>query len=424
MASEKINMPQLGESVTEGTISSWLVGVGDKVNKYDPIAEVMTDKVNAEVPSSFTGTIKELVAQEGDTIEVGELMCYIDTEGGSSSDKGSESKSSSEKQETVKEEEPSEDQSMKKRYSPAVLRMAQDNDIDLSQVNGSGRGGRITRKDIEKVIASGEVPKADESKTDSKAAPVQKSEPSQEKPASAPQPTTQTGDIEIPVTGVRKAIAQNMVRSTQEIPHAWMTVEADVTELVKYRAEIKDEFKQKEGYSLTFFAFFVKAVAQALKEYPQLNSTWAEDKIIQRKDINLSIAVAKDQELFVPVIKNADEKSIKGIAKDIYELAMKARSGKLTSDDMKGGTFTVNNTGSFGSIHSMGVINHPQAAILQIESIVKRPVIINDMFAARDMVNLSLSLDHRILDGLVCGQFLARVKEILENTNKETTKIY
>ncbi len=424
MASEKINMPQLGESVTEGTISTWLVGVGDKVNKYDPIAEVMTDKVNAEVPSSFTGTIKELVAQEGDTIEVGELMCYIETEGGSSSATGSESKSSDEKQDMTKEEEPSEDQSMKKRYSPAVLRMAQENDVDLNQVNGSGRGGRITRKDIEKVISSGEVPKADDSKTDSKAAPVQKSEPSQQKSAPAPQPTTQEGDIEIPVTGVRKAIAQNMVKSTQEIPHAWMTVEADVTELVKYRGKVKDEFKQKEGYSLTFFAFFVKAVAQALKEYPQLNSTWAEDKIIQRKDINLSIAVAKDQELFVPVIKNADEKSIKGIAKDIYELAMKARSGKLTSDDMKGGTFTVNNTGSFGSIHSMGVINHPQAAILQIESIVKRPVIINDMFAARDMVNLSLSLDHRILDGLVCGQFLARVKEILENTNKETTNIY
>ncbi|MBP1950411.1 dihydrolipoamide acetyltransferase family protein [Virgibacillus litoralis] len=423
MASEKINMPQLGESVTEGTISSWLVGAGDKVNKYDPIAEVMTDKVNAEVPSSFTGTIKELIAQEGDTIEVGELMCYIDTEGGSSSDTGSEPKSSNEKQEIAKEEASSEDQSMKKRYSPAVLRMAQENDIDLNQVNGSGRGGRITRKDIEKVIASGEVPKADESKSDSKAASVQKQESSQ-KSTPAPQQTTQAGDIEIPVTGVRKAIAQNMVRSTQEIPHAWMTVEADVTDLVNFRGEVKDEFKQKEGFGLTFFAFFVKAVAQALKEYPQLNSTWAEDKIIQRKDINLSIAVAKDQELFVPVIKNADEKNIKGIAKDIYELAMKARSGKLTSDDMKGGTFTVNNTGSFGSIHSMGVINHPQAAILQVESIVKRPVIINDMFAARDMVNLSLSLDHRILDGLVCGQFLARVKEILENTNKETTNVY
>lgn len=423
MASEKINMPQLGESVTEGTISTWLVQVGDKINKYDPIAEVMTDKVNAEVPSSFTGVIKELVAQEGETIEVGELMCYIDAEGGGSTANDSSTKAESkesEKAEPVQEE--TKDQSMKKRYSPAVLRMAQDNDIDLVQVSGTGKGGRITRKDIEKIIESGEKPKASEVMS----APTKQSEatPTPTKAPSTPTPTPQAGDIEIPVTGVRKAIAQNMVRSTTEIPHAWMTVEVDVTDLVTYRNRVKNEFKQKEGFGLTFFAFFVKAVAQALKEYPQLNSMWAGDKIIQKKDIHLSIAVAKDQELFVPVIKHADEKSIKGIAKDISELALKARSGKLTSADMQGGTFTVNNTGSFGSIHSMGVINHPQAAILQVESIVKRPMIVNEMFAARDMVNLSLSLDHRILDGLVCGNFLARVKEILENMNKDTTNLY
>ncbi|WP_233881130.1 dihydrolipoamide acetyltransferase family protein [Virgibacillus halodenitrificans] len=419
MAQEKINMPQLGESVTEGTISSWLVAPGDKVNKYDPIAEVMTDKVNAEVPSSFTGTIKELVADEGQTIEVGELMCYIDTEesqSGAANEETSE-KTDYEASEEVKGET---DTSMKKRYSPAVLRMAQENDIDLSQIEGSGRQGRITRKDIEKIIKSGNIPQ--ESTTSSEVTVNQsKTEPSKMKSEQNQSVSSSAGDIEIPVTGVRKVIAQNMVRSKQEIPHAWMTVEVDVTDLVTYRNKVKNDFKQKEGFSLTFFAFFVKAVAQALKEYPQLNSTWAEDKIIQRKDINLSIAVAKDQELFVPVIKHADEKSIKGIARDIYELAMKARSNKLTSSDMQGGTFTVNNTGSFGSIHSMGVINHPQAAILQVESIVKRPVIVNDMFAARDMVNLSLSLDHRILDGLVCGQFLARVKEILENMNSSTS---
>lgn len=431
MAKEKINMPQLGESVTEGTIESWLVAPGDKVNKYDPIAEVMTDKVNAEVPSSYTGVIKELVAQEGDTIAVGDLMCYIDTEdnsGGTDSEKETDSGGADEQQ-PVKEEKKSEqpvangDQSMKKRYSPAVLRMAQENDIDLEQVSGSGKGGRITRKDIEKIIESGEIPKAEVPKPETKTKDEAPSAP--EHPVSStPQQTAQTGDVEIPVTGVRKMIAQNMVRSTQEIPHAWMTVEVDVTDLVNYRNEMKNDFKQKEGYSLTFFAFFVKAVAQALKEYPELNSTWAEDKIIQRKDINLSIAVAKDNELFVPVIKHADEKSIKGIARDINDLAAKARAGKLSADDMQGGTFTVNNTGSFGSVQSMGVINHPQAAILQVESIVKRPVIYQDMFAARDMVNLCLSLDHRILDGLVCGRFLSRVKEILENTNKATTNIY
>ncbi|MEN1970152.1 dihydrolipoamide acetyltransferase family protein [Lentibacillus sp. N15] len=420
MATEKINMPQLGESVTEGTISSWLVGVGDQVNKYDPIAEVMTDKVNAEVPSSFTGVIKELVAQEGDTIEVGELMCYIDTEGGSANEQEESKTDTSPAKPDGKSVGSDTDQSMKTRYSPAVLRMAQEHDIDLTKMNGSGKSGRITRKDIEKLIASvGTAQKMSQSQPE----PKQPAQETDQQPTTSAK-TPQSGDIEIPVTGVRKAIAQNMVRSKQEIPHAWMTVEVDVTDLVSYRNHIKDDFKQKEGFGLTFFAFFVKAVAQGLKEYPQLNSTWAGDKIIQKKDIHLSIAVASEDKLFVPVIKHADEKSIKGIAKDIYELAGKARTGKLTADDMQGGTFTVNNTGSFGSIHSMGVINHPQAAILQVESIVKRPMIINDMFAARDMVNLSLSLDHRILDGLVCGRFLARVKAILEHMNKDTTSVY
>lgn len=232
------------------------------------------------------------------------------------------------------------------------------------------------------------------------------------------------GDIEIPVNGVRKAIAANMVKSKHEVPHAWMMVEVDATNLVRYRESIKREFKQTEGYNLTYFAFFVKAVAQSLKEFPEINSMWAEDKIIQKKDINISIAVATDTAVLVPVIKHADEKTIKGIAREISELAQKVRTGKITADEMQGGTFTVNNTGSFGSIQSMGIINHPQAAILQVESIVKRPVIIDGMIAVRDMVNLCLSLDHRILDGLVSGRFLARVKEIIETTTPENTSIY
>ncbi|MDQ0350961.1 2-oxoisovalerate dehydrogenase E2 component (dihydrolipoyl transacylase) [Alkalibacillus filiformis] len=428
MAVEKVTMPQLGESVTEGTISSWLVQVGDQVNKYDPIAEVMTDKVNAEVPSSFTGTIKELVAQEGDTIEVGGLICYMETEGGSSEESGEQPSTSTEKEEsTTSSEQSDEDQPMKKRYSPAVLKLAQENDIDLNQVNGSGKGGRITRKDLEKIIESGEIPQAEEAPKAESAQSEQPAAPAQQAPkapSSQPAASAQPGDVEIPVSGVRKAIAQNMVKSKTEIPHAWMTVEVDVTNLVKFRDSKKNEFKQQEGYSLTYFAFFVKAVAQALKEYPQLNSMWAGDKIIQKKDINLSIAVASDDQLFVPVIKHADDKSVKGIAKDVVELATKARDGKLTNDDMQGGTFTVNNTGSFGSVQSMGVINHPQAAILQVESIVKRPVYIDGMFAPRDMVNLCLSLDHRVLDGLICGNFLQRVKEILENMSEENTSIY
>jgi len=215
-----------------------------------------------------------------------------------------------------------------------------------------------------------------------------------------------------------------MVKSKHEIPHAWTMIEVDVTKLVQYRNKLKDSFKKEEGYNLTFFAFFVKAVARALKEFPEINSTWAGDKIIHKKDINISIAVATEGALFVPVIKNADEKSIKGIAREITELANKARTGKLTIDEMQDGTFTVNNTGSFGSIQSMGIINHPQAAILQVESIVKRPVIKDNMIAISDMVNLCMSLDHRVLDGLVCGRFLQRIKQILETTSEETTPIY
>ncbi|MEK3808037.1 dihydrolipoamide acetyltransferase family protein [Bacillus sp. FSL H8-0547] len=435
MAVEQMTMPQLGESVTEGTISKWLVSVGDTVNKYDPIAEVMTDKVNAEVPSSFSGVIKELTAEEGDTLAVGEIICKVEV-GGSAETEAPAQAETPEAEKSVQEpaQEQEQDQSNKKRYSPAVLRLAQENDIDLSQVNGTGAGGRITRKDVQQLIESGNIPKAAEAGKQAPAAAEKQAPSAQKETTAAPAPakpapgasvSAQPGDVEIPVTGIRKAIAANMLRSKHEAPHAWTMMEVDATNLVEYRNSLKNEFKQKEGFNLTFFAFFVKAVAQALKEFPQINSMWAGDSIIQKKDINISIAVATDDALFVPVIKHADEKTIKGIAREISELAGKVRAGKLSADDMKGGTFTVNNTGSFGSVQSMGIINYPQAAILQVESIVKRPVVMNNgMIAVRDMVNLCMSLDHRVLDGLICGRFLARVKEIIEQTSKETTSIY
>lgn len=432
MAIEEMKMPQLGESVTEGTISKWLVKVGDKVNKYDPIAEVMTDKVNAEVPSSFTGVITELTANEGDTLAVGEVICKIEVEGGSAPEAKEEVKEQKETAEAKSEkaEANAVDAPNKKRYSPAVLRLADEHNIDLEQVNGTGAGGRITRKDLMKLIESGNIPKKGEAKT-TEAAPAVQEQPkaapmaATQKEQPAPSIPTMPGDVEIPVSGVRRAIAQNMLRSKHEAPHAWTMMEVDVTNLVELRNFIKDEFKKKEGFNLTFFAFFVKAVAQALKEFPQINSMWAGDKIIQKKDINISIAVATDDALFVPVIKHADEKTIKGIAREISELAKKVRTGKLAAEDMQGGTFTVNNTGSFGSVQSMGIINYPQAAILQVESIVKRPVVMdNGMIAVRDMVNLCMSLDHRVLDGLICGRFLQRVKEILENMTKENTSVY
>ncbi|MFE8702550.1 dihydrolipoamide acetyltransferase family protein [Cytobacillus sp. FJAT-54145] len=434
MAIEQIKMPQLGESVTEGTISKWLVSVGDKVNKYDPLAEVMTDKVNAEVPSSFTGVIKELIAGEGETLEVGEVICTIELEGSAASDAPAET--SKEEAPAVEPAPTAQDTTNKARYSPAVLKISQEHGIDLTQVQGSGAGGRITRKDLLKIVESGNIPSAGDKVEEPKAvqagqavsqpAPTPQVQPAATKTAAAEvNVPVVPGDIEIPVTGVRKAIAANMLRSKHEAPHAWTMIEVDATNLVEYRNSLKNEFKAKEGFNLTFFAFFVKAVSQALKEFPQINSMWAGDKIIQKKDINISIAVATDDALFVPVIKNADEKTIKGIAREITEYAGKVRSGKLSSADMQGGTFTVNNTGSFGSVQSMGIINYPQAAILQVESIVKRPVVMNNgMIAVRDMVNLCMSLDHRVLDGLVCGRFLQRIKEIIENMSKENTSIY
>ncbi|EAE3773421.1 2-oxo acid dehydrogenase subunit E2 [Listeria monocytogenes serotype 1/2b] len=417
MAVEKITMPKLGESVTEGTISSWLVKPGDTVEKYDAIAEVLTDKVTAEIPSSFSGTIKEILAEEDETIEVGEVICTIETADAGSSEPVAEVEETEtkapEKQETKQVKLA--DAPASGRFSPAVLRIAGENNIDLSTVEGTGKGGRITRKDLLQVIENGPV--ATKQDVQSQSAP-------QDKTATPAPVRSAAGDKEIPINGVRKAIAKHMSVSKQEIPHAWMMVEVDATGLVRYRNAVKDSFKKEEGYSLTYFAFFIKAVAQALKEFPQLNSTWAGDKIIEHANINISIAIAAGDLLYVPVIKNADEKSIKGIAREISELAGKARNGKLSQADMEGGTFTVNSTGSFGSVQSMGIINHPQAAILQVESIVKRPVIIDDMIAVRDMVNLCLSIDHRILDGLLAGKFLQAIKANVEKISKENTALY
>ncbi|WP_434120822.1 dihydrolipoamide acetyltransferase family protein [Salinicoccus roseus] len=427
---EEVLMPKLGESVTEGTIEKWLVKPGDTVEEYDPLCEVITDKVTAEVPSVFEGTIKELLVAEGDTVEVGTPVCLMETDGAGEAGKADEDEGSA----TASEEAaPSSDQNQedapsstgkveqgaqkkgKTRISPVVMRLAEEHDLDLNTIEGTGFEGRITKKDVLKTIEAGP-----------QTAGTQPEAPMSKEPEAVPVPAAQNimaGD-EIPVTGVRKAVASKMVQSSQEIPHAWMMMEVDATNMVNVRNSHKSAFKEREGFNLTFFSFFVKAVAETLKEYPMLNSSWQGDKIVLNRDINISIAVAGDDKLYVPVIRNADDLSIKGIAKQVGELAALGRSHKLTQEHMAGGTFTVNNTGAFGSVQSMGIINHPQAAILQVESIIKKPVIIDDMIAVRHMVNLCLSIDHRILDGLVAGQFLKAVKERIEAYSVETTSIY
>lgn len=421
---EKLVMPQLGESVTEGTVSKWLVSVGDTIKKYEPVCEVTTDKVTAEVPSSFNGTILEIVAEEGATIPVGGLICYI-----LSHDQNNTLKTST--HDTSKQTEGSSNQLVtpmenKQRYSPAVLRLAQEHNVDLSTIDGTGNGGRITRKDILHAIAIKQDivapavleppnipptinPRDDVIKKQTEKTPIQK------------EGVMDKVDQKVPNTAIRKAIARRMVTSKHEAPHAWFTIECDVTNLVRYRNQIKHDFKQKENMPLTYLPFFIKSIVESLKEFPIFNSQWTEEEIILKKAINISLAVATDHALFVPVLKDADHKSIFGLAKEINMLARKTREGKLTVEDVTGGTFTVNNTGSFGSILSNPIINYPQAAILSVEAIVKRPVVMNDMIAIRDMMNICLSFDHRIVDGLVSGRFLQTVKNKIEAYGSETT---
>ncbi|MEB7779395.1 2-oxo acid dehydrogenase subunit E2 [Mammaliicoccus fleurettii] len=424
-----VKMPKLGESVHEGTIEQWLVKPGDTIEEYDALCEVITDKVTAEVPSTYSGTIKEIVVEAGETVDVGTVICRMEVEGDIPTDENVGSSevvhdslqvAETDQEDNVANKNNSDNKLNNGQYSPVVFKLASENNINLENVKGTGNLGRVTKKDILNAIENGTVDVSNtQQNVEEKTTEVSN--------ASFQNVSNESRNIpgdSVPINGVRRAIANKMVQSVNEIPHAWMMVEVDATDLVKTRQHHKTSFKQNEGYNLTFFAFFVKAVAEGLKKYPMLNSTWANDEIKIHKDINVSIAVASEDKLYVPVIKNADDKSIKGIAKEINDLATRGRKHQLTSQDMQGGTFTVNNTGSFGSVSSMGIINYPQAAILQVESIVKRPVVVNDMIGIRDMVNLSLSIDHRILDGLMAGEFLKYVKERIQSMTVENTSIY
>lgn len=392
-------MPKLGESVHEGTVEAWLVEPGSKVNEYDPLCEILTDKVTAEVPSSFEGVIEKILVDVGETIEVGTPICEIKV---SNKVHEKEPEQKSQPQTNKKDNNSTDTQKEIKRISPVVMRLASEHNVNLDDVEGTGQFGRVTKKDILSYIdnlVKNEAPKTDKPSTDIK---------------------TTSDSSRLELTGVKKAIANNMVKSKTEIPHAWMMIEVDATELVHLRNKYKDAFKS-EGIKLTYFAFFIEAVAKALNTNKILNSSWQGDSIQIHDSINLNIAVSADDDLYVPVIHNADMLSIRGIAKKLAQLAEKGRTHALTSEDMHGGTFTINNTGAFGSIQSQGVINHPQAAILQVESIVKKPVFIDEMLAARYMVNLCLSIDHRVLNGVDAGKFLQDVKKNIESIDSETT---
>ena len=446
-----VTMPQLGESVTEGTIARWLKAEGDEVEKDEPLAEVDTDKVNAELPSPMAGKIEKFLVSEGATVDVGTEIALVAAAGeedespaaeGPPSESAAGEAPTEELLATETEAQPvSEDGANQHavaeardggdgrgevrdaetlrltRSSPVVRRLADEHDVDIEEIPGTGIGGRVTKKDIEGYIEKREAAPA----TDGKDAPARPEATPQPEPAPERERVEiYEGDQVVELTSIRRAIADRMSRSKHEAPHAWSMVEVDVTGLVALRESLKEEFAEREGIRLTYLPFIVKAVVEGLKEYPVLNSVWDGDRIIVRKQINVGVAVDLEDALIVPVIPDADELNTLGLARKIDDLVRRARSRQLGPDDVSGGTFTVNNPGALGSVVSVPIINYPQAAILSAEAVVKRPVVVDDAIAVRSMMNLEVSFDHRILDGGTALRFLNAVKRRLESYTPES----
>jgi len=427
-----VKMPQLGETVTEGTVGRWLKKVGEAVAKYEPLLKVETDKVASEIPSPFAGTLAKILVEEGTTVPVGAAVCEINESASAGATpvqqtaplttSGNASQSAVSAVPAVSNVEQPAAQRLQVavrdgiRYSPAVRKLAREHRLDLGQLTGSGRGGRLTAKDVMQHVESGSARFSPAAQAASAVTSVSPERPApvaaHVKPAAVAPPAE--GDTAIRVTQMRKTIAEHMVLSKTTIPHAWSMVEADLTDLVKWREREKDAFKAREGVNLTYLPIVVLAVCGALREFPLVNATWAGDKIILRKQINVGIAVDIEDGLVVPVIKDADHMSLSGVARKLVDLVNKARSRKLTMEEMSDGTITVDNTGALGSIASYPIINPPQAAIITTEAIVKRPWVVNDAIAIRSIMNLCLSLDHRVLDGSVASRFLQSVKRRLE----------
>lgn len=442
MAKFEIKMPKLGESITEGTIISWSIKVGDTINEDDILFEVNTAKVSAEIPSPVSGKILEILFKEGDTVSVGTVVAIVELEG----EEGEEEAST----EAAKQEEPtpastpakaeekatpaapakvSEEKVSKgtadRWYSPVVLQKAKDAGIsqsELDSVPGTGYEGRLSKRDIElyidnkkKGVSTTPAPAA---KASTPAAPA----PSQESaPKAAPVQVTE-GDQVIPMDAIRRIIADRMVASKKISPHVTNVIEVDVTKLVNWREQNKDTFKKREGVSLTYMSPIVEATAKALKDFPRINSSVDGYNIIEKKRINIGVAVSlNDGNLIVPVIKDADKLSLSGLAVSVNNMANKARANKLSPDEIQGGTFTITNFGSFKSLFGTPIINQPEVAILGVGIIEKKPVVVEtpegDVIAIRHKMYLSLSYDHRVVDGMLGGNFLYRIAEYLENWN-------
>ncbi|MGH2529534.1 MAG: 2-oxoglutarate dehydrogenase, E2 component, dihydrolipoamide succinyltransferase, partial [Actinomycetota bacterium] len=428
-----VNMPQLGETVIEGTILKWLKQEGERVQQDEPLFEISTDKVDTEVPSSAAGVLTKILVPEGQTVAVGTPVAEIDGAEAAGGLAGAEAPPDSarapvEPPSVAAPEAPPErgagpgsapapaapapaapaapaaagtlpDRGAKSQIvSPLVRKLAQEHDLDLSQVVGTGTGGRITKNDVLAFVASRETAVAT-------APPAE--------PAAAPAPAGAREEV-VPMSHIRKAIAEHMTRSLQVSARAWNMVEVDMEKIARLREATKEAFKAREGFNLTYMPFVSRAVTDALLAFPLVNAELRGEEIAVKHYVNLGIAVSYDQGLIVPVVKGADTMNLVGLARAINDLAVRARAHKLQPDEVHGGTFTITNPGPFGSIMSVPIINQPQTAILAFDSVQKRPVVVDDAIAIHHMVYISMSWDHRVIDGALASQFLGRMKENLE----------
>ena len=432
MALVEMLMPKMGESIMEGTILNWLKKVGDKIEQDESVLEVATDKVDTEVPAAHAGILKEILAEKGTVVQVGKPIAIISTDGADTVHSISTQTSSYSAPETsynkaaaietisnnkLAEERPS---GAGRFYSPLVLNIAKQEGVsinELEKVNGTGKEGRVTKNDI---IAFVEQKKKAPLVTEIKEEQPVNGHVKEEKIESVKPAKSYSGNYEIiEMDRMRKMIAERMVESVRIAPHVTSFVEADVTNVVFWRNKHKNDFMEKEGAALTFTPIFIEAVIRAIKDYPMVNVSVDEDKIIVKKDINIGMAVALPSgNLIVPVIKNADQLNIIGLTKRVNDLAKRARHNKLTADELSGGTYTISNVGSFGNMMGTPIIMQPQAAILALGAVIKKPAVIEtpqgDTIGIRHMMFLSHSYDHRVIDGSLGGMFVRRVADYLE----------
>jgi pyruvate dehydrogenase E2 component (dihydrolipoamide acetyltransferase) len=402
-------MPQMGESIFEGTITKWLKNVGDPVKRDEPLFEISTDKVDSEIPAPASGVLSEIRVKEGETVQINTVVAVIAE--GEATAKAAEPIAASRTQADVQpgtheSKGPARVETARSvRSSPLVRRIAREEQVDLNQLEGTGLGGRITKKDILSHLSGTQ-------QTPRPAPPP--AQPVGKEVSKVRSSSTDQSEV-VPMSAMRKSIAEHMIASLRTSAHVSTVFEVDMTRIVSIKNQHADEFREREGSKFSYMPFFIKTAAGALKEFPVVNASIVDTNILYKREINIGVAVALDWGLIVPVIKNADEKSFLGIAKAASSLAERARQKKLTPDDVQGGTFTITNPGVFGSLFGTPIINQPQVAILCIGAITKRPVVINDAIAIRSMAYLSLTFDHRLIDGAVADQFMASIKTKLEN---------